>query len=233
MIAGTAPLPPSDRLEIYRRMYLWRLLDVLREDYPRVAEILGDDAFRATATAYLGAHPSLHPSARHLGAGFADFVAAHAADAPAVVADLARLEWTRVEVFDAPDAPALTVADLGALDAERIAGLVLAPVPACATLVADWPVHEVWKTPATAAGIAPARTALRVWREGFTVYHAPMDAAEEAAWARLAAGAPFADVCEAFATAGHMESDDEAGRAAASLLARWVDDGILARPAAG
>jgi hypothetical protein len=58
-----------------------------------------------------------------------------------------------------------------------------------------------------------------VWRDGFLVYQSPMDAAEEAALERVAAGEPFAAVCEGL--------DDP--RDAAALLLRWLEDGIVAR----
>jgi hypothetical protein len=78
-------------------------------------------------------------------------------------------------------------------------------------------VHRLWSEAPSA--LAPGRTALRVWREGFLVYQSPMDVAEEAALERLAAGEPFATVCEAV--------DDP--RDAAALLLRWLEDGIVAR----
>ncbi len=78
-----------------------------------------------------------------------------------------------------------------------------------------WPVHRLW---ADAAALVPARTALRIWREGFFVYQTAMDPAEEAALDRLVAGEPFAAVCEGF----------DAPAEAAALLLRWIEDGIIA-----
>jgi hypothetical protein len=205
------------------------LLEVLREDYPQLARLLGDDAFAALARAYLRAHPSRHPSVRHVGDALPEFLANSApADLPPFAADLARLEWARREVFDAPDAAPLTASDLAALERARVAELPLELVPGCMTLVAAWPVHEVWKDPSTAP--APRRTALRVWREGFKVFHATVDDAEEAALAKLAGGATFATVCELFA---QTTSFEDAAREAGALLARWLEDGILRPPPRG
>jgi hypothetical protein len=225
-IEPSAHLDPGERLDVYRSMYFLRLLEVLREDYPQLAQLLGDDAFAELARVYLSAHPSRHPSVRHVGDALPEFLATRApGDLPPLAADLARLEWVRREVFDAPDAAPLTAGDLAALDPERVAELPLELVPACATLVAAWPVHEVWKDPA--ATPAPKRTALRVWREGFKVFHAAIDGAEEAALARLAGGATFAAVCELFAQTASLE---DAALEAGALLARWLEDGILRPP---
>ena len=100
--------------------------------------------------------------------------------------------------------------------AEEWPALRFALVPACARLELAWPVHRLWAD--AGAPMDPARTALRVWREGFAVYHTAMDAMEEAALTRLATGEPFAAVCEPF---------DDPGDAGAMLL-RWVEDGIIA-----
>jgi len=228
VVGGATPLPAEERVAVYRRMYLARLVDVLREDYPRVSDVLGAERFAEVARSYVAAFPSTQPSARHVGAAFPDFLAVAGSDVPAFLPDLARLEWARLEVFDAPDVRALTLADLEAIGATDAPALSFALVPACIVLVAAWPVHEVWKESAAGARLTPARTALRVWREGFSVYHACMDASEEAALARVAADATFAEVCEVFAERVSLE---DAARQAGALLARWLEDGILIRRA--
>ena len=226
LLAGSEALPAADRLAIYERMYFWRLLDVLREDHPRTAAVLGDEAFRAVARAYLARHPSEDPSVAHVGRALAPFLAVNIPPgAPPWTADLARLEWARREVFDAADAPVLTLDALRALPPERWPETRFTVVPALTRLVAGWPVQRAW-----AAGpddgpitLAAERTALRVWRNGFAVFHATMNAREEAALARIVAGEPFAAVCEAFADL----PDDQAAAEAASLLVGWVEDGMV------
>src|SRR5207244_964958 len=90
---------------------------------------------------------------------------------------------------------------------------------------ARWPVHELWAG-ADPAAVAPAPTALRVWRAAdFVVFHAPMDARADEALGRLMAGEPFAAACEAFADLPPADAAHEA----TALLLRWVEDGILAR----
>src|SRR5262245_46384928 len=85
-------LTPAGRLDIYAGMYVARLTDVLREDFPRVEAILGHERFHDAVHAYLARHPSAHPSVRHVGRDFPAFVGGHAPDLP-FLADLARLEW--------------------------------------------------------------------------------------------------------------------------------------------
>ena len=75
VVRGHGRLDAAARIEIYADMYRARLVAVLREDFPRVCAILGDDGFSALVGRYLARHPSTHPSVRHLGHGFAGHLA--------------------------------------------------------------------------------------------------------------------------------------------------------------
>jgi hypothetical protein len=222
-------LGATERLAIYADMYASRLVDVLREDYPCVAAVLGEERFTTLARSYLAAHPSTHPSVRHVGQHLARFLdATPATHAPAYLADLARLEWLRGEAFDAPEARPLELERLKAVPADQWPDLRLRLIPAFRTLTSSWPVHEVWA--AANAGeppgpVAATATAIRIWRESFTVYHAVMTAIEARALARLAAGEAFGAACEEISS---LMDPDSAPREAGSLLLRWIEDGILA-----
>jgi hypothetical protein len=210
-------LAPAERLNVYAGMYFWRLHEVLREDFARVAAVAGTEVFERLVSGYLARHPSSHPSVRELGREFAAFLSERADPAlPAFLPDLARLEWARVEVFDAPDATALRAADLAGVAAEDWPELRLAAVPALEVVDAAWPVHRIWSGDDASA---PEPTTVRVWRDGFLVFHASMDAREAAAVKRLAAGTTFGEVCEL------CETPEQAS----ALLARWLEDGLLCR----
>jgi hypothetical protein len=222
-------LTPADRVEIYADMYRARLVDVLREDFPCTHVLLGDSAFVALAERYLLRHPSTHPSVRYVGARFADFVTGQAAGPP-WLADLARLEWARVEVFDAPDAEPLRLADLQAIPPADWPALRLRLVPACRVVESRWPIHEIWTAGAPDSDQeipdAPRTSVVRVWREGFSVSHAAMGDAECRAFAHLQHGEPFASLCAALEGDGDAE---DAAREAGALLMRWLEDELLAR----
>jgi hypothetical protein len=219
---GTA-LAPAQRLQIYARMYFWRIRDALSEDYPQLAELLGTDGFEALLRGYLRRHPSEHPSLRHAGRHLPAFLAARPMPGiPPYAPDLARLEWARVDAFDAPDAEPLGKADLHAIAPDAWATVRLTPVPALAVVSFDWPVHDVWADPAGCRP-DPSPTTLRIWRQEHRVFHARVDSFEAAALERLLAGERFADVCDVFASLAPEEAASRAG----GLLARWVEDGIL------
>jgi hypothetical protein len=221
-VVSTPALGAADRLQIYRAMYVGRLHDVLAEDFERTAAVVGPETFAETVRAYLAAHPSEHPSVRHLGRRFAAFLAeAPPPGAAPWLGDLARLEWARVEVFDAPDARPVDLAEARLVAETDWPGLVLVPIPALEVVESAWPVQRAW---ADGVDLAPEPTRLRVWRQDGCVYHAAMDRLEGAALAGLQAGQSFGEICEAL---GDLEPDTAAAEAG-SLLARWLEDGLIA-----
>ena len=230
LVSHREGLGPGQRLDIYADMYRTRLVDVLREDFPRVAALLGEAEFRALADRYLARHPSTHPSVRYVGGRFADFVAGEAA-LPQFLADLARLEWARVEVFDAPDAEPLRLSDLESLPASGWPTLRLRPIPACLVIDCVWPVHEIWAAAADlswrhASADRPEATTIRVWREGWSVSHAAMGDLERQVFPLLEVAEPFAQLCAA--GDGGLEPG-AAAREVGRLLMRWLEDGLLTR----
>lgn len=212
-------LDPAQRVGIYADMYWARIRDVLRGDFARTAEILGEQRFDALARGYLAERPSRDPSIARVGEAFADHLAAYPpADAPPYVPDLARLEWARVEAFTAADAVPLRLEDLQQLSADALPELELHAVPSVTLLDLGWPVQRLLAESAPCT-IAAAPTLLRVWRREFLVFHSSVDAVERPALLALLRGATFAEIAEACAD----------GTDAAALLARWLEDGLIAK----
>ena len=146
MFTGDGALPAVERLDIYANMYFYRLLDCLAEDYPKVRAALGAAHFHNLVTDYLLRHPSEHPSLRHLGRHLPQFVASHPlAGGFPWLADLARLDWARADLFDAPDAPPLSRDALAALPQERAGEARFTMVPAFALLRFDHEVVRYWR----------------------------------------------------------------------------------------
>jgi hypothetical protein len=225
LVSDRGGLGPAQRLDIYADMYRTRLVDVLREDFPRVLAILGHEEFQALAYRYLVRHRSVHPSVRYVGRMFDDFLAGETGGLP-FLADLARLEWARIEVFDAPDAEPLRLSDLESLPASDWPTLRLRPIPACRVVECAWPVHKIWKIWAAAEGSPPEASTIRVWREGWSVSHAAMGDLERRLFPLLERGEPLARLCAA--GEGGLEPE-AAAREVGSLLMRWLEDGLLVR----
>jgi hypothetical protein len=224
-IEPSARLAPAERLAVYTTMYFCRIQEVLKEDFARTAAVLGPEAFEAAVRGYLARHPSDRPSIRWVGRA----LPAHLADAPPAgappwIAELARLEWARLDLFDAADATPVGLDVLRAVGADDWPRLRFTTIPALATFASEWPVDEIWA--AVGEGVTDRtwereRVLLRVWRQDFHVYHARLAPAEQSAFARFMAGRSFAAICDVL--------DD--AEAAAALLVRWLEDGLVARAA--
>src|SRR5262249_9823582 len=155
-VASTPGLAAADRVAIYAGMYFARLRDVLAEDFEKTAPALGRENFTAVVRAYLAAHPSEHPSVRHIGRHLAAFLAVQPpAGAPPWLSDLARLEWARIEVFDAPDARPIAMADLRAVPEAEWPGGRLHPIQALGGVESAWPLPVIWRG---GGGAPPAPT---------------------------------------------------------------------------
>eukprot|EP01136_Pigoraptor_vietnamica_P045808 Opistho-1_new@24243 len=138
-------LTSFERLEIYNRMYWFRVLDSLYDDCPGLRAVLGDKKFIALAEAYLVKYPSASFTLRNLPGRLAHFIRVnprYTRPHTALCHDLARFEWARVEVFDSATQPVFTVNDLLDVPAARQGKLKLALQPYLQLLELDHPADE-------------------------------------------------------------------------------------------
>ena len=151
--AGDERLSAVERLDIYANMYFFRIRDVLRDELAKTAALLGDDAFHDLVTDYLVACPPSHPSLREAGARLPGFLATHALGAERPwLAELARLERTRLELHDGPDAAPLSEEAVRRVPAEALGALSLRLVPCHALLDDRFGVAAMWRAEGPAAG---------------------------------------------------------------------------------
>ena len=229
-IVDAPPLPTLARLRIYRNAYRVRLIDCLGETYPILHAVLGDEDFAAVGEAFVEAHSSVHRSIRWYGGELSDFLKQRPPfDAQPIFAELATLEWTLAEVFDAADAVALPRSALAAVDPSAWSGLVFEFHPSLRRLQFEWNTGAVWQAmtrgedpPPPARADAPAPWLL--WRHNLQNYFRSMAADEAAALDAALRGATFGDICESLAD--RLPAADIPLRAA-GLLAAWTDSGII------
>lgn len=135
-------LTSFERLEIYNRVYWFRVLDCLYDDYPGLRAVLGERKFMKLITAYLTTYPSASFTLRNLGSRLEKFLR----DEPRWIApraklalDMARFEWAQVVAFDDESKPSITPDDI--LNA-RPDGLRLGLQPYLSLLELDYEVDE-------------------------------------------------------------------------------------------
>jgi hypothetical protein len=108
-------LTSFERLEIYNRVYWFRVLDCLYDDYPGLRAILGHEKFMALITAYLAKYPSASFTLRNLGSRLEKFIRQEAkwvAPKIDIALEMTRFEWAQVVAFDGPAKPILTADDV-------------------------------------------------------------------------------------------------------------------------
>lgn len=123
LIKPSATLRPIERVEIYNRMYWFRLLECIATDFPGLRALLGDERFWKLAEAYLRAHPSRSFTLRNLGSKLPRFVARQPTwtkPHTAAASDLARFEWAQIVAFDDVKLPPLTKKKLAGLNSETL-----------------------------------------------------------------------------------------------------------------
>jgi len=174
-IVDAPPLPAADRLAIYRNAYQVRLIDALHETYPVLHGLLGDEAWVQLGYAYVAAHPSVFRSIRWYGRELADFLAACSSfDEAPILSEVALLEWTLAEVFDATDAPSLPRSALAAVEPSAWGSLTLEFHPSLRRLAFSWNTAAVWKamsqdeTPPRPE-MAPAPVRWLLWRQNLQI----------------------------------------------------------------
>jgi hypothetical protein len=229
-IVDAPPLPVEARLGIYRHAYRTRLTEALDEVYPILHRILGDETFASMAELFIETHPSVHRSIRWYGSELGDFLTVQSlfAAEPAL-AEIARFEWTLCAVFDAPDATPLGRAALSSVDPGGWAALRFRFHPSVRRLALRWNVVASWQRVSEGEEPpAPAATSAHVpwllWRQNFKNYFRSLDAAEEAALEAAIAGRPFGEICEEL---GALLPEEEIPLRAATLVAGWLDSGII------
>jgi len=135
-------LTPVDRLQIYQRMYWFRLIDSAGDDSPGLRAVLGEAAFDRLVRAYLARYPSRSFTLRNLCSRLALFIAAErrwTAPHTALALTVARFEWAQTVAFDGEQRPALSAEQIARTPAHR---LKVDLQPYLTLLEVDYPVDD-------------------------------------------------------------------------------------------
>jgi hypothetical protein len=253
MVRSSGALSAVERVDVYANMYFFRILEVLADEYAKVVTLMGDDAFHNLVTDYLLACRPAHPSLREVGARLPAFLAEHPlCERRPWLSELAQLERLRLELFDGPDAEALTLDAVRALGPEALPELPLHAIPCRAVLGTQYAITGLWraleghpeedeatkpltkpptKPPTQALAQDPVRApakepeSILVWRQHLTVFHRVLDPDEASCLSMLSDGTTFAAVCEHVLDAA--PDAQAAAQRSFELLGRWLNDGVL------
>jgi len=230
-LASRPSFTGKEGAEVYANMYLWRLVDALRDTYPALARHLGDQTFASLATDYLQAHPSGHHDIGQAGRRLPAFLRRHPDPGQPWLGDLASLEWARHRAFFPPPATAVGPEVIVGLGPDAVDATGLALAPSLRILRLGNAVEETWRR--LIGGEAPEPpaampSAVAVWRSGFEVHHCALPLDEAAALEDARRGRSLARICSAFA------GREDPAAAASGAIASWFTEGwIVGRRTAG
>jgi hypothetical protein len=145
---------PLRRLAVHRNNVVVSLIDALADTFEVTQQLVGTEFFRAMAAVFVRQHPPRSRILAHYGDDFAAFIAgfAPAADLPCL-ADMARLEFARVQACHAAEAEPIAGAALThALSRpDELAGMRLEWHPSVRLIESPYAVVSLWAAHQTEA----------------------------------------------------------------------------------
>ena len=218
-ISSTDKVPVDTRLAIYRDAYRSRLHEALTTSYPVLQAHLGENEFQEVAYAYIDASPSEYRSIRWFGDTLSDFLS----DTPAL-AELAKFEWVLGLVFDAADAPILTVEEISQIPSEKWIDMQLFFHPSVHRFASKWNTVEIWQAYTEEQNIIQLVqnvTSIEwiLWRKDDMNQFASLSIDEAWALDAIQKGATFGEICEGLC---EWVEEESAAMHAASLLKGWL-----------
>ncbi len=137
--------PAGRRFDVYRNNVAVGLTEALRQSFPALRKLVGEEFFTAMAQEHLRTHPPASPMMMFYGEAMPGFLERFApvAHLP-YLADVARLELALRRSYHAADAAPVGGTVLQALPPDRLmaSGVMLAP--ALRLVRSRWPVQTIW-----------------------------------------------------------------------------------------
>ncbi|WP_296708653.1 DUF692 family multinuclear iron-containing protein [Rhodoblastus sp.] len=138
-----APCDAEARFAVYRNNTAVAEIGALKEQFPTVLQLVGDNAFSGLARAFARKIPPRSPILGDYGAEFpefaAEFLSEQEAEETPYLPDVARLDWACLRAQRAEEAEPCDVARLASLDPARIGVARARTHPALAVVASDWP----------------------------------------------------------------------------------------------
>ncbi|MFJ1266964.1 DUF2063 domain-containing protein [Legionella lytica] len=227
-IMQTEQVSTETRLAIYRDAYELRLIDSLAANFPCFYAYLGTEEFNQCARAYIREYPSSFHSIRWFGDNLAAFVRANYLQA--YLSELVDFEWKMTLVFDAAEAPVVSVADMAMVPPEAWADLQFTLHPSVQRPTYLWNSVSLWQALAHEQDLPELQqqtetSAWILWRTPeLMIQFCSLSAAESWALDKLAQGASFGSLCEGLC---QWVVEEEVGMHVASYLKSWIQRGLL------
>lgn len=221
-------------LDVYRNTTVKARIDALQANFPTIAELTGEEWFRAAAREFTGDEPGSDPAMADYGEGFPAWLERFApARSLPFLPPVARLDRAWTEAHLAPDAVPLAPEHAASLGL-ALAGMVLRPHPSVRLFRFDWSAPSLWlahRFPQVGGGLEwrLATEALIIWRPEQEVRARRLSSDEYAFLQACGLGRPLAAAAAAAAAAQGAAR----GADISSLFARLINAGVFSQPSSG
>lgn len=232
LIQSTEMMSAHERLHIYANAYRMRLKEALQTDFEKLHSYLGDAQFDALMNNYIDLHPSHTTSLRYFSVALPELLTQEAPYNQFVeVSELAKIEQTFANSFDADNARYLSLEDFATIPEQAWPSLQLQFQPSLQIVGCHSNAFDIWK--ALSAEETPPAKQLKsepdywvVWRRPDLITHfRPLQQAEHTALTAMLAGASFAELCEKMLS---FFSEQETPVKTIGFLQSWVQEEMLA-----
>ena len=216
------------RLGVYANGYPARIAEALREAYPALLHVVGNDEFHRLVHRYLPHVPAGNYNLSEVGARLPEFLADdELGNSLPFATDLARLEWAVHRAFHAPELEPFDAASVAAWTEQDWQNAVLEFQPAVALVRSLWPIRSIWQARSTPRDQIDIELEGRpeqavVYRAGFRVACDAIAEAEAAVLATLLDGEPLGRAMQIVADSS-ADPQEVTG-----WFARWSAGGLLA-----
>lgn len=123
-LLGPDDQPSDRRFDVYRNNVVMGLISTLKDAFPVVARLVGDEFFTAMARIHVAEAPPRHPIMADYGAEFPGFVARfEPAGCLPYLGDVAQIERAWIEAYHAPEATPIEPARLARIPAEALSNV--------------------------------------------------------------------------------------------------------------
>jgi hypothetical protein len=235
-------LGAEDRLEVYRSGYEARLLECLRDDYPVLAETVGEEHWVEIGRSYIRAHPSTNSNLNYFGRHMETLCRSVDVNITtpmrAFIVGLAALEWAMVEVLHAEMAPSFNLEKLSAIPIEAWAGVRFVANESVRLLNFDCPVNPYYQ--ACRMGERPLelpppmKSATVVYRRDLQIWRMDLTPAMTDVLSALLRGVPLGDALEQLTLDTSLpEAVAEAERSVMIWFREWVNGGLFSAATIG
>ena len=133
------------RFDVHRNNVSHARIDTLRSIYPVVQKLVGEQFFTAMAREFIERNPPTSPLLFRYGGNFPDFVSGFPpAETVPYLADVARIEWSRLQAYHARDAEPVSIEALTDVATDDLPALQLRLHPSLGVVRSNWPVFSIW-----------------------------------------------------------------------------------------